>query len=124
MIANRWKRAGVIAALCASLCWSATRVGTLWEATAMLETDPRLWVNLDPQARFGSGWVESVQQLQDPWSATGERRVGRRTFKERITPMEPVAHNAHTGPITEIPAMIQRDGDRGHDHKPTGNKHA
>jgi len=77
---------------------------------AMLETDHRLWVDLDQQVRFGSGCGESVRQVQEQGSATGEGRVGLRTLKERITQMEPLAQNAHPGPITEVPPVIPRDG--------------
>lgn len=77
---------------------------------ALLEKNQRLWMDLDQQVLFGSGFAQSVRQMQEPWSANVEGSVGRHTLNERITQVEPFVAAAHTASLKEIPPVLQLDG--------------
>ncbi len=77
---------------------------------AILEKHQRFWMDLDHQVLFGSGFGESVRQMQERWSASVEGSVGLRTLQERINQIEPLAKAAHTASLSEIPPVLQLDG--------------
>lgn len=67
-------------------------------------------MDLDQHVLFGSGFCESVRQMQERWRASVEGRVGRRTLTERITQSEPLATMRHTATLTQVPPVLQLDG--------------
>jgi hypothetical protein len=67
-------------------------------------------MDLDQNVLFGSGFGESLRQLQERWSATVEGSVGLRTLNKRINQIDLLARSAHTELITDVPPVIQRDG--------------
>jgi hypothetical protein len=75
-----------------------------------LEKEQRLWMDLDQQVLFGSGCSQSVWQFQEFWSANVEGRVGLRTRTERINHAEPFAHAMRQQQVTDVPAVLHRDG--------------
>lgn len=77
---------------------------------AILEKGQRFWMDLDQQVLFGSGFAQSLRQMQEWWSASVEGSVGLRTLNTRINQVEPLAAAAHTIPITEVPPVLQLDG--------------
>ncbi len=77
---------------------------------AILEKYHRFWLDLDQDVLFGSGFGQSLRQLQEKWSATLEGSVGLRTLNERINQIEPLVMSAHTEPIGAVPPVIQLDG--------------
>lgn len=77
---------------------------------ALLEKGQRFWMDLDQQVLFGSGFAQSLRQMQEWWSASVEGSVGLRTLNARINQIEPLAAAAHTVPITQVPPVLQLDG--------------
>jgi len=77
---------------------------------AILEKYRRFWMDLDQDVLFGSGFGESLRQIRERWSATVEGQVGLRTLNERINQIEPLTRCMHTGPLTDVPPVIQLDG--------------
>lgn len=77
---------------------------------AILEKYDRFWMDLDQDVLFSNGCCQSLRQIQERWSATVGGSVGLRTLNERINQIEPLAKCAHTGPLTDIPPVIQLDG--------------
>jgi hypothetical protein len=76
----------------------------------ILEKHRRFWLDVDQQVLFGSGWCQSLRQLSQQWSAKLTSSVGLRTINERINQIEPLLQQAHTTPITDVPAVVQFDG--------------
>jgi hypothetical protein len=77
---------------------------------AILEKQQRFWMDLDQDVLFGSGFCESLRQLQERWSATVDGSIGLRTLNERINQIEPLVKCAHTAPMTNVPPVLQLDG--------------
>lgn len=77
---------------------------------ALLEKNQRFWMDLDQQVLFGSGFAQSLRQMQEQWSANVEGSVGLRTLNERINQVEPLVAAAHTASLKEIPPVLQLDG--------------
>jgi putative transposase len=77
---------------------------------AVLEKDQRFWMDLDQAVLFGSGFSQSLRQMQEQWSATVEGSVGLRTLNQRINQIEPLAQAAHTHHLTDVPSVLQLDG--------------
>lgn len=77
---------------------------------ALLEKHQRFWMDLDQQVLFGSGFGESLRQMQERWSASVEGSVGLRTLNERINQIEPLAKAAHTTSLSDVPPVLQLDG--------------
>jgi putative transposase len=77
---------------------------------AILDKYERFWHDLDQQVLFGSGLCQSLRDLSQQWSATLESQVGLRTINERINQIEPLVQQAHSQPITDVPAVVQLDG--------------
>ncbi|GER87315.1 hypothetical protein KDW_14770 [Dictyobacter vulcani] len=77
---------------------------------AIVEKYRRFWMDLDQDVLFGSGFCQSLRQLQERWSATVEGSVGLRTLNERINQIEPLVAHVHTEPISDVPPVIQLDG--------------
>jgi hypothetical protein len=77
---------------------------------AILEKYQRFWMDLDQNVLFGSGFAESLRQMQERWSATVGSSMGLRTLNERINQLELIARQAHQNPIEEVPPVIQLDG--------------
>jgi hypothetical protein len=63
---------------------------------AILKKEQRFWMDLDQQVLFGSGFGESLRQMQERRSASVEGSVGWRTLGERLNQSEPLAKAAHT----------------------------
>ncbi len=76
----------------------------------ILEKYRRFWLDVDQQVLFGSGLSQSLRHLSQAWSATLESSVGLRTINERINQIEPLLEQAHSDPITDVPAVVQCDG--------------
>jgi putative transposase len=77
---------------------------------AILQKYERFWLDLDQQALFGSGLCQSLRDLSQQWSAILESQVGLRTINERINQIAPLVQQAHSQPLTEVPAVVQLDG--------------
>ena len=76
----------------------------------ILEKYRRFWLDVHQQVLFGSGLCQSLRQLSQTWSATLGSSVGLRTINERINQIEPLLQQAHSEPITDVPALVQFDG--------------
>lgn len=77
---------------------------------AILEKYQRFWMDLDQAVLFGSGFGQSLRQMQEQWSATVEGSVGLRTLNEKINRIEPLAQAAHIYQVTDVPPVLQLDG--------------
>src|SRR3989449_2794321 len=77
---------------------------------AILEKYRRFWLDLDQQVVFGSGLCQSLHHLSQQWSAALGSSVGLRTINERINQIEPLLQQAHSEPISDVPAVVQCDG--------------
>lgn len=77
---------------------------------AILEKYQRFWMDLDQDVLFGSGFAQSLRQMQERWSAIVEGSVGLRTLNERINQVELLAQAAHSKHLTEVPPVLQLDG--------------
>src|SRR6266852_2495663 len=77
---------------------------------SILEKYRRFWLDVDQRVLFGSGLCQSLRHLSKEWSATLGSSVGLRTINERINQIEPLLRQAHSDPITDVPAVVQFDG--------------
>jgi hypothetical protein len=76
----------------------------------ILEKYQRFWLDLDQRALFGSGLCQSLRHLSQEWSVLLGSSVGLRTINDRINQIEPLLRQAHSKPITDVPAVVQFDG--------------
>lgn len=77
---------------------------------AILEKYQRFWLDAPHRAIFGSGLCQSLRQLSQQWAATLGSAVGLRTINERINQLEARLQEAHSDPISDVPAVVQFDG--------------
>src|SRR2546421_9914806 len=77
---------------------------------SILEKYQRFWLDLDQRVLFGSGLCQSLRHLSQVWSATLGSSVGLRTINDRINQIEPLVRQAHSQPISDVPAVVQFDG--------------
>ncbi len=77
---------------------------------AILEKFERFWLDVNQDVLFGSGLCQSLRDLSERWSAILGSSVGLRTLNERINQIEPLLHQAHCEPITDVPTVVQFDG--------------
>ena len=75
-----------------------------------MEKYQRFWLDRDQQVLFGSGLCQSLRHLSQEGSARLDSSVGLRTINERINQIEPLLGQAHSEPITDVPAVVQFDG--------------
>src|SRR5260370_41188864 len=77
---------------------------------SILEKYRRFWVDVDQRVLIGRGLCQSLRHLSQEWSATLGSSVGLRTINERINQIEPLLRQAHSDPITDVPAVDTFDG--------------
>jgi hypothetical protein len=77
---------------------------------AILEKYQRFWLDAPQRAIFGSGLCQSLRHLSQQWAVTLGSAVGLRTINERINRLEALLQEAHSEPISDVPAVVQFDG--------------